>query len=86
MGILVLAASLKLKSFMFSDMNQIDFELMLDALGGDEVFRANIKNISQSIVSVESRKIRLTMKNAEESDEEKDEENGGKKDEENAEE
>ena len=66
LGILVLAANLKLRSFMFSDMTKEEFELMFEGLVGNEAFRATVESISQSIVGVESRNILLTMKNTEE--------------------
>ena len=66
LGILVLAANLRLRSFMFSDMTKDEFKEMLDTLERDEVFKAGIESISQSIADVESRDIQVTMKNDEE--------------------
>ena len=70
LGILVLAAKLKLRSFMFSDMTKEEFKVMFKDLVENEAFRATVEGISQNIVGVESRDIHLALKNAEENVEE----------------
>ena len=67
LGILVLAAKLKLRSFMLSDMTKDEFKEMFEGLEKNETFRVTVESISQSIVGVESRGIQLTMENAESS-------------------